>query len=132
MQKLKLWYLLVMILLLTGCATPLFQGAEPTDKKPPIEAVISSIQETLNNGRKLLLAVQMDINYSIKNRLITHKQAQEDMDDIHRYKKSITDAQVLLDAGDITGAKTQADLYQAAILQLQKRVADAKAKGVSP
>lgn len=107
MRNLKLWTVYYLLFLLTACATV---------------QVPQTPQEVINEANIYLTATAQQVTANVKDRLVTHKEAQGQIDDVKRYREQLDNAQKLLDAGDITNAKTQADILHAAVLSLRQRV----------
>lgn len=116
MRNLKHWYLMVLVVLLSACASV---------------QVPQTPQGLIDEANIYLTATAQQINANARYRVVTRKEAQGQLDDVKRYREQLDSAQKLLDAGDITSAKTQSDILHAAVLSLRKRVFD-KRIGATP
>lgn len=107
MRSLKLWYMMVLVVCLTACATA---------------GLPKTTQAVINEADIYLIATSQQITANARNNFISRKEAEGQINDVRRYAVQLDKAQKLLDTGDITNAKTQSDIVHAAILSLRQRV----------
>lgn len=108
----KLLAFLVPVLFMIGCATPAPRGA----------------QDYVNEGNILLTAIADTVTANVRAGTMTLAERDAIMRDWHKYAGDMRDAQSLINIGQGTQAQQRAQIINAAIKALHKKVA-ANARG---
>lgn len=116
-KRFLLYYTLI---LLAGCAAV---GLAPvSSQKPHTPQEIA--QAAINEANATLTAINNTIASNVKEGIFTKTEAQDYLNQSIAYGKRVDQAKALLDSGNISDAKTQADILQSLILTLQRKVAE--------
>lgn len=110
----------IVLQVMAGCAAV---GLAPvSSQKPHTPQEIA--QAAINEANATLTAINSTIASNVKEGIFTKAEAQDYLNQSISYGKRVDQAKALLDSGNISDAKTQADILQSLILSLQRKVAE--------
>jgi outer membrane biogenesis lipoprotein LolB len=119
-----LFCLIVASTLLSGCiSTAPLQAPVVIDNESPQAKALRLAHVAVNEANAALTALNNVIGDNAESEVWTKEQAQAALDESKAYGKTIDRARAALALGDLSEAKTQADLAKTLILALHKRVA---------
>jgi len=105
----------------SGCAM-----FEPVDPNVAIEeslpAPVKVVKQVIFESRILMTAVAQTYKQELDQGIVTPAQAHAMGEKLAGYAKDLDTADELVDAGDILGAKSKADLVHKAVVALHKQI----------
>ena len=126
----------VALLVLAGCQTlkdavaPI-TPVEVSQPASPVEAFAQAVavaQAAINEGRAQNWEAAAVIGDRVESGVWTKPIAQSYLDKVVEFSKRLDDAQTILDAGNVAGAQSEAELIKAGIKLLVAEVANQAAK----
>lgn len=108
--------------LLAGCGT-MFTPAGTLPVSEKLSPAAQVAQTAINEANIVLHAVAKVIGQNVVDGITPKAEGQKQIDQVRAYAAEVDRAQKMLDAGDVLGAKSKAELTQKLIVALHREVA---------